>query len=310
VASLSVDESGDLVHGSSLCVWDTTTGRLITRLANARLSSADFDRKGRSLLHIDVPGGELRLWNHDTQSAEGKPLSALAQMSLPRISPDGRWYAYGCADGMCVVAIADGRTQWAQRWQPSFNGTCAFAPIAGDRTLLAIARGEPDLAQHGQVDVIEVESGREVATLRGHSDSVLDLCWSPDGTRLATAGHDGVICIWDGATFERLAELREHKSYVWSIAWSVDGQRLVSGSGDGTVRIWEADPIAVRLRARHDRAARLPAVETRIAALFEQLGNAESVATAVRADPVLQPDDRWLAHQVVLREATRRRGSR
>jgi WD40 repeat protein len=47
-----------------------------------------------------------------------------------------------------------------------------------------------------------------------------------DGTRLATASHDGTAKIWGAATGQELAVLRCHDDYVWRVAFGPHGTRL------------------------------------------------------------------------------------
>jgi WD40 repeat protein len=94
--------------------------------------------------------------------------------------------------------------------------------------------------------------------LHGHTDEVFAAAFHPDGTRLATAGRDQAIWLWDLATGEDVARLAGHTNYVWSLAFSPDGKTLVSGSGDGTVRLWDTAPLAARYKARRYPDRRKP----------------------------------------------------
>ena len=75
--------------------------------------------------------------------------------------------------------------------------------------------------------------------LRGHSDSVRAVAWSPDGTRLATGAHDFTARIWTGDG-TALRELTGHTGTVGAVAWSPDGTRLATAA-DNTPRIWAGD---------------------------------------------------------------------
>ena len=92
--------------------------------------------------------------------------------------------------------------------------------------------------------------GGACRVLRGHTDEVFAVAFHPGGTRLATAGRDGMIWLWDLARGEDVARLPGHKSFVWSLAFSADGATLASGSGDATVGLWDTAPLKARYQAR------------------------------------------------------------
>uniref|UniRef100_A0A3P8RU47 WD repeat domain 1 n=1 Tax=Amphiprion percula TaxID=161767 RepID=A0A3P8RU47_AMPPE len=79
-------------------------------------------------------------------------------------------------------------------------------------------------------------------TIRDHSQFVNCVRFSPDGARFATAGADGMIFIFDGATGERVGSLGEdkaHKGGIYAVSWSPDSSQLISASGDKTVKLWD-----------------------------------------------------------------------
>ncbi|KAJ5718705.1 hypothetical protein N7488_004351 [Penicillium malachiteum] len=82
-------------------------------------------------------------------------------------------------------------------------------------------------------------TGQSVATLKGHSDLVRSITWSPDGSQLASGSIDKTVRIWDPTTGQSVATLKGHSDLVRSITWSPDGSQLASGSIDKTVRIWD-----------------------------------------------------------------------
>jgi len=76
--------------------------------------------------------------------------------------------------------------------------------------------------------------------LQGHEGDVFCVAWSPDGRRLATAGKDGTLRIWNSTTGQQLHVARGHTDEVTSVVYSTDGSRIYTGSEDGTIRCWHA----------------------------------------------------------------------
>jgi WD40 repeat protein/tRNA A-37 threonylcarbamoyl transferase component Bud32 len=91
--------------------------------------------------------------------------------------------------------------------------------------------------------------------LAGHTGAVRDGRYSPDDTRIVTAGEDRTARVWDAATGRLLVTLSGHDGRrVFMAAFDRDGARIITAGDDRTARLWDARtgrPIAVL--AGHDK---------------------------------------------------------
>ena len=78
---------------------------------------------------------------------------------------------------------------------------------------------------------------RVTDALKGHTDSVNAVAFSPDRTTLASGSSDGTVRLWDVARRELLGILKGHSYPVMAVAFSPDG-RLVSGSNED-IKLWD-----------------------------------------------------------------------
>ena len=85
------------------------------------------------------------------------------------------------------------------------------------------------------------DNGTNTAVLRGHTNTVNSVAWSPDGTLLASGSNDDTIRIWDPTdTDSPLYVLEGHTGNVNTLAFHPTEAILASGSSDHTIRLWDS----------------------------------------------------------------------
>jgi WD40 repeat protein/uncharacterized caspase-like protein len=121
------------------------------------------------------------------------------KISALAISPDDRWLAVG-------------------GW---FDADDAAEPCCGD------------------IRLYEISSGKLIAVLRGHANSVNALAFSPDGRLLLSGSSDKTAVIWDIAANSQLHVLKgRHARYVSAVAFSSGGSIAVTAAADGLIQFW------------------------------------------------------------------------
>lgn len=81
---------------------------------------------------------------------------------------------------------------------------------------------------------------RASSTLEGHSEAVLSVAFSPDGTKLASGSGDTTVRMWDLNTECPLYTCEGHRGWVLYVAFSPDGKTLASAGMDKVIHIWDA----------------------------------------------------------------------
>lgn len=91
-----------------------------------------------------------------------------------------------------------------------------------------------------------------VYPLEGHTDSVVRVSWSHDGSLLATAGMDAIVKIWSSKDATLVSTLEGPSESIESLDWHPKGPVLLAGCGDGTAWLWEKNGTMIGVLAGHN----------------------------------------------------------
>jgi WD40 repeat protein len=237
----------------SIRFWDVNTGQQRPRLASQEQYLSRFTKLPYAL-SITPDGKSLLLWfgsdkgaatisGHDL--ATGKPTLSFddpgREVESVTFSADGTKTALGAKNGTVRLYDLAKRGEmlpggdWFVNDPKAGIGDLVFSP---DARLLYVGN---DL---GDVKVCRVADRQVLRTFKAHDKRVGVLIMSADGKRLASAGYDNVIKLWDAQTGQELRRWELHQRvrnlpFVWQMTLTPDGRYLVTANADTTLYLLE-----------------------------------------------------------------------
>ncbi|MCI0456517.1 MAG: protein kinase [Gemmataceae bacterium] len=197
-------------------VWDAVTGQehlsLFSRNLTPQEAARDFTPFGKPLSMAFSPDGKhvasgelqgmVHIWDVTT-GQKRRPLQAHpSKIETVAFSPDGTRLASAGIDGVVKVwDLASERELYTLRGHTAAVSSVAFHPD-GTRLVSASGRVSKPLdgllrPGEGEVKVWDLTTGQELRTLQGHPAGIYSVAFSPDGHRLAAAGADRKVRVWD-----------------------------------------------------------------------------------------------------------------
>lgn len=202
----------------------------------------------------------IRLWRVGDPAAAGLLKTLKGHSSWVwsvAFSPDGKTPSTGSGQVLAsgsddktikLWRVSDGQLLRTLTGHSSYVYSVAFSPdgqtpstglrqSSAERSGQVLASGSRDET----IKLWRASDGKLLRTLKGHSDWVRSVAFSPDGRTLASGSSDKTIKLWqvsDPSAAGLLRTLKGHSNTVFSVAFSPDGRTLASGSNDKTIKLW------------------------------------------------------------------------
>jgi WD40 repeat protein len=251
----------DVSTGAVVRTWDTSSKPDILAASPDGKWLASATKEGLVQLCPANGGGQA-------VPLEAPPGAAAAsrRKGLPLKGPTGGQLLLSwSADGKRLACSTPQHTT-IRLWDPDTRKLVQTLPGHGKplRSLSWSPDGQrlASAAEDGKVKLWDVRSGRPTATfpyfikqerpqfnLMGGNTfaSASVLSWSPDGKRLAVAGEDEEIKVWDVGAGKELVtlrgdpanEARGRHNVVCAVAWNPRFKRLATAVPDGTFVLWD-----------------------------------------------------------------------
>ncbi|MBW4635599.1 MAG: PD40 domain-containing protein [Iphinoe sp. HA4291-MV1] len=239
----------------SVKLWDVESQKCLKTLEEHTnwVRSVAFSPQG----HILASGSSdetVKLWDVRTHQSLRVLKGHDYFVQSVAFSPDGQIVASGSADqtiriwnvntGECLN-ILKGHTKLVKcvvfaspYGEAAPTQRCANKPsdVTG-KTPVLLASGSADQT----IRIWDVNTGKCLTILEGHTKLVQCIAFSPNGRTLASGSADQTIRIWDVNTGKCLNIFPGHINSVRSVAFSLDGKTLASSGYDKTVRFWDMD---------------------------------------------------------------------
>ena len=232
--TFSPDGLSMLTASSGVKIWDYYVGTERSNLSSHRgeVTSAVYSSDGKYIL-TGSWDTTVKLWSANLLIESLKLKKNVGRNMDANYSPDGKRIV--AADEWGNILVYDAQTgEVVTQWTDEVRSRSAsFDPRDGSRIVIG--------DDNGRVTVWAPGQNAPALVIEAHGDWVSSAVFSPDGSKILSAGYDGTAIVWDAENGNQLLVLDSQDGAVVEDAqFSDDGSRIVTSSRNNTAQIWDS----------------------------------------------------------------------
>lgn len=219
--------------GSHVKIWDSAATETLDFQASSVLHLSWRPQGDR--LAVSGHGG-VKVWNAADWSATPKLIAVPGASLYAAWSSDGRYLGSGNLDRTLTVMAWDSPPPWLMQGFPGKVRQVAWSETvsASGTPLLAAACVEGiTLWRQGDDD----KGSWRSQVLQHHTDRVNGIAFQPETSRLASAGADGTVCLWETKKAPA-ALLKIPEGGCSALAWHPGGALVAIAGTTGGIGVW------------------------------------------------------------------------
>jgi WD40 repeat protein len=237
VTSVAFSPNGDLaVSGSedgAIRVWKATDGEEVARMAhNGSVWSVTFSPDGKYILS-QSQDNTARVWEVST-GKEAARMTHEGGVSTAAFSPDSKY------------VISTGGDETVRVWKIANSMVAARFPHNELVKTFAFSMDGKYIAlgnNWGDIRVVEVASGKEIASMNDNSSQIKSVAFSPDGKYVVSGNDQKTATVWETSTGNKLFSVSHDDGEYWNnviVTYTLDGKYILTAAGDNSIRTWDA----------------------------------------------------------------------
>ena len=141
-------------------------------------------------------------------------------------------------DGVQMVALNnDLLTEWNL-----VTGITNFTTSRADKSIVLYSADKTEIYAidpNSRTHIYRSVEGDVLTTLKLHDDYSGIMAYAPSHSRIALAGSDNSIKVWDLQERVSMVTFTAHRKPITNLAFTSDGTRLATASADGTIKLWD-----------------------------------------------------------------------
>ncbi len=251
---LAFSQDGQILAASSddgnTHTWSAATGASLASWKSGQNDSLNLAFAGASELVTIARDGIATVW--PLQSAwklertigtgdDKSPL--LDRVNVVRFTPDGKKLITGGGEPsrsgeLKVWLVSDGTL--LQDYRAVHSDVVLGLDLTADGRFLASSAADKFIR------VLDLQSGKLLRSLEGHTHHVLSVSWKRDGRTLISGGADNIAKVWDAFTGERKKNIDGFTKEITSVFFVGEGDEALACSGDNSLKLVKSNGEKIR----------------------------------------------------------------